>query len=1018
MATQRHVMEDAQILTLSSPPYAIVAVNQACVDLCGYTSAEAIGRTCRFLQGPATSRAVLSDLHTAIARKRRITVQLVNYTKSGNSFVIELTIEPLFDSQGTVTHFRGTLRLVGTPYEFSSSSPGTASLRAASTNSALSLSMTFSEPTNAQCSHGAYSAYVGQPSVSHIGGTCGHLWHEEGVEGSLKHGTPAVMTNAIDQPASGTGTGDTTAMGGTGSLANSGSSQLTVNTSQAAYQRPPPAPDASRLEPTIRPTQLDWTHRPPNVAGALPANSAPSPRAAAGGGSDSDNSTLPTKSASLASNDSSSDARMGGSGEIGEKLLSRDAFPLHTLNNHPIAPVLLRMLQLNSCTSRASSSTTATDTGGAPARAFTSPDMAAMAKKLAGGVSSGGVVGPQSTPTSSYMAIANNGTGSGAGVDVLAALGGQIGVGSSVHPHAYPYHGMMVPQSAHPSGVRGYAQLGMMPAPNAIGPSQQSSFGHNAHPTRPVLSAAAAGGESCGFVGGRNLFHAVQGAASNLTGNAVGSGPIRGASSGTSCSTCARTHSTSNAGLGTGTLTGSDAGAGMTSAAYVHQHVPMLGSMSKQIAASLSVPLPAPTPPPLPGPVVAPFCDGQRLPQSEHGHESIPSALTRPMRHFGSASAPGQSLTVATETPGSFVSPAAATAVDGDSDGVAACFASQHDVPKRSGNEFLAAVAGQGVITSCANPTGYWQGQRPGSTESSARSGTPNPSASEVGGSSGGGCMLGGPIEDRSTRKRPCDCEDHVHACSSTHAEQQPLEQQQAEPSEPRAFADAAMVLSNPQGACLWRLPTSMQYSARVDRMQPHAQRQSTASTGDLGFENSVAAIDRAHDTQRGVANFDPSDDPMQLEQKGYTRSEHGVEELPLGHVRSASDMADVARSEGSAQDLQQLAAAFARSASQQQSIDALNQRGRGSAASNDGSRLWPPAPVWARAFSTFGGLPSSSSAKPPSRSTNFGAGADELGEMQLDGILDMLDNWDQFERPHDPREVAPCNQRNSYGSR
>ena len=28
-------------------------------------------------------------------------------------------------------------------------------------------------------------------------------------------------------------------------------------------------------------------------------------------------------------------------------LLSREAFPLHTLNNHPIAPVLLRMMQLN-----------------------------------------------------------------------------------------------------------------------------------------------------------------------------------------------------------------------------------------------------------------------------------------------------------------------------------------------------------------------------------------------------------------------------------------------------------------------------------------------------------------------------------------------------------------------------------------------------------------------------------------------------------------------------------------------
>ena len=30
-------------------------------------------------------------------------------------------------------------------------------------------------------------------------------------------------------------------------------------------------------------------------------------------------------------------------------LLSRGSFPLHTLNHHPNAPVLLRMLQLNNC---------------------------------------------------------------------------------------------------------------------------------------------------------------------------------------------------------------------------------------------------------------------------------------------------------------------------------------------------------------------------------------------------------------------------------------------------------------------------------------------------------------------------------------------------------------------------------------------------------------------------------------------------------------------------------------------
>ena len=86
---------DAVVVTAATPPFEIVSVNQAWVNLCGYSSAEAIGSTCRCLQGPETSRAALAELHGAIAQRRRATVRLVNYKKSGERFINDLTVEPL-----------------------------------------------------------------------------------------------------------------------------------------------------------------------------------------------------------------------------------------------------------------------------------------------------------------------------------------------------------------------------------------------------------------------------------------------------------------------------------------------------------------------------------------------------------------------------------------------------------------------------------------------------------------------------------------------------------------------------------------------------------------------------------------------------------------------------------------------------------------------------------------------------------------------------------------------------------
>ena len=110
-ATLAETSDEAQLFTSAQPPYPIVAVNAAWTRLCGYTESEALGQTCKMLQGPSTSRGAIDQLHVELrGQPRPFMTRLLNYTKSGDPFINYLTIEPCTDASGTVTHFRGTLR--------------------------------------------------------------------------------------------------------------------------------------------------------------------------------------------------------------------------------------------------------------------------------------------------------------------------------------------------------------------------------------------------------------------------------------------------------------------------------------------------------------------------------------------------------------------------------------------------------------------------------------------------------------------------------------------------------------------------------------------------------------------------------------------------------------------------------------------------------------------------------------------------------------------------------------------
>ena len=83
----------------------ILYANAAFTAVTGYDQAEIVGRNCRFLQGPQTEPLMICKLRDALAAGNSFRGDILNYRKDGSPFWNELTISPLKDSHGRVTHF-------------------------------------------------------------------------------------------------------------------------------------------------------------------------------------------------------------------------------------------------------------------------------------------------------------------------------------------------------------------------------------------------------------------------------------------------------------------------------------------------------------------------------------------------------------------------------------------------------------------------------------------------------------------------------------------------------------------------------------------------------------------------------------------------------------------------------------------------------------------------------------------------------------------------------------------------
>nr|AML77269.1 putative LOV domain-containing protein [Francoa appendiculata] len=89
------------------PDNPIIFASDSFLELTEYSREEILGRNCRFLQGPETDPATVKKIRNAIDNQTDVTVQLINYTKSGKKFWNLFHLQPMRDQKGEVQYFIG-----------------------------------------------------------------------------------------------------------------------------------------------------------------------------------------------------------------------------------------------------------------------------------------------------------------------------------------------------------------------------------------------------------------------------------------------------------------------------------------------------------------------------------------------------------------------------------------------------------------------------------------------------------------------------------------------------------------------------------------------------------------------------------------------------------------------------------------------------------------------------------------------------------------------------------------------
>jgi len=105
--------EGMVLIDALNPEHPVVYANPGFEALTGYVAADLLGKNLRMLQGDDRDQDARHRLRESMARGDTCRVLLRNYRKDGTVFWNEMTVVPLRDAEGRVTHYAGYHRDAG-----------------------------------------------------------------------------------------------------------------------------------------------------------------------------------------------------------------------------------------------------------------------------------------------------------------------------------------------------------------------------------------------------------------------------------------------------------------------------------------------------------------------------------------------------------------------------------------------------------------------------------------------------------------------------------------------------------------------------------------------------------------------------------------------------------------------------------------------------------------------------------------------------------------------------------------
>lgn len=101
------VAEGITVSDPSQPDMPLIYANQGFLSMTGYSEAEVLGRNCRFLQGPGSSRSTCQQIRSAIEARQSLVTEILNYRKDGSSFWNQLSLTPVGGPDGELQYYVG-----------------------------------------------------------------------------------------------------------------------------------------------------------------------------------------------------------------------------------------------------------------------------------------------------------------------------------------------------------------------------------------------------------------------------------------------------------------------------------------------------------------------------------------------------------------------------------------------------------------------------------------------------------------------------------------------------------------------------------------------------------------------------------------------------------------------------------------------------------------------------------------------------------------------------------------------